>query len=186
MRNIKSIIIGLLLAFAILFTLAVTVSLIYEEEVSRYLVEELNDYILTEINVEEIDLSIIKKFPNATLQFKDVTIYSKSGYLKEIKGYNTDTLIYAKSIFIQIDLLSLLSKNYEIKSRKATAWTAPKLFGVSQKQIQLSDYIVYIEFNNNWDVVKLLKIPTDKLNPNKYNRIHLNKFLNEYSILDLF
>ena len=74
---------------------------------------------------------------------------------------------------------------YEIKSRKATAWTKPKVFGISQKQIQISDYVIYIEFNNNWDVEKLLKIPTDELDPNKYNRVHINiPLVEKYDILN--
>lgn len=116
MRNLKSIIIGLLIATAILFAIATTVSIIYEDEVSQYLVEELNEYILSEIEVEEVNFSLIKKFPKATLEFKNVTAYSKSGYFKEISGYNTDTLFFAKSIYIQLDILDILTKNYNINS----------------------------------------------------------------------
>jgi len=79
----------------------------------------------------------------------------------------------------------LTGKKYEIKSRKATAWNKPTLFGVSQKQIQLSDYVIYIEFNNDWEVEKLLKIPTNELNPNKYNRVPITiPLVKKYDILN--
>jgi hypothetical protein len=116
MQNIKSVIIGLLLGFTFLIGLAITASLIYEEEVSQYLVEELNEYLLSEIEVGDINLSVIKKFPKASLEFKDVIAYTKLGYLKQINNYNTDTLFYAKSLSIQINLLDLLTKEYNIKS----------------------------------------------------------------------
>ena len=116
MHNVKSILIGLLIGIFILFTLAISVSIIYEDEVSQYLVEELNEYILSEIEVDDVNFSMIKKFPKATLELKNVIAKSKSGYFKEISGLNTDTLFYAKSIFIQLNLFDIITKKYNITS----------------------------------------------------------------------
>lgn len=116
MQNVKSILIGLLLGIIILLSLLVSVSIIYEDEVSQYLVEELNEHILSEIKISDINFSLIKKFPKASLEFKDVIAFSKQGYFKDINGFNTDTLFYAKSISVQLNLLDILSKQYNISS----------------------------------------------------------------------
>lgn len=73
---------------------------------------------------------------------------------------------------------------YEIKSRWATPWNKPTLFAISKNQLKISDYVIYIEFDNNWNIVKLLKIPSNQVIPNTYNRVHITKSLVEkYSIL---
>ena len=61
MRNIKSIIIGLLLAVVILISIAVSVAYFHEEKLSRYLIAELNEYLLAEVEVEEVNFSLLKK-----------------------------------------------------------------------------------------------------------------------------
>ncbi|NOQ26956.1 MAG: hypothetical protein GQ564_16470 [Bacteroidales bacterium] len=116
MRNIKSIIIGLLLAIVILISIAVSVAYFYEEKVSRYLIAELNEYVLSEIEVEEVSFSLIKKFPQASLELKNVLAHSKEGFYSKIQGFNTDTLFFAQSIYIKFNLLDLLSKNYTVSS----------------------------------------------------------------------
>ncbi len=116
MQNLKSALIGLLLAIVILLTIAVSVSYFYEDQVSQYLVEELNQYILAEIEVEDVNFSLLKKFPKASLELKNVLAHSKKGFFRDIQGFNTDTLFFAKSIYIQINLFDLLSKNYVVNS----------------------------------------------------------------------
>ncbi len=116
MHHVKSILIGLFLGLIILFGITITVTVLYEDEVSQYLVEELNELILSEIEVEEVNFSLIKKFPKATLEFKNVVAYSKSGYLKTICGFETDTLFYAKRVYIQLNLLDILKKEYNVQS----------------------------------------------------------------------
>ncbi|PLX20232.1 MAG: hypothetical protein C0597_04425 [Marinilabiliales bacterium] len=116
MRNIKSILIGLFIGVIILLTTSVALSYFYEDQVSQYLIEELNEYLLSEVEVEDIKFSLIKKFPKASLELKNVVAFSKEGYLSKIQGYNTDTLFFAQSIFVQINILDLISKDLIISS----------------------------------------------------------------------
>lgn len=81
------------------------------------------------------------------------------------------------------DAIDNTGLKYEIKSRWATPWNKPTLFPISKNQLKTSDFIIYIEFDNNWNMVKLLKIPSNKVKPNIYNRVHITKSLVEkYSI----
>ncbi len=72
---------------------------------------------------------------------------------------------------------------YEIKARKETSWHTPNLFRVTKKQLETSDFIIYIEFDDNWEIKKLLKIPSSDLTPNKYKQVHITKErVRKYSI----
>jgi len=115
MRNIKSALIGISVGFIILLGIGITISIVYEEEVSQYLIAELNEYLLSEIEVGKVNLSVIKKFPKASIEFKNVLALTKSGYQKEINGLATDTLFYVKNLSVQINLLDLFSKKYIVK-----------------------------------------------------------------------
>jgi len=82
------------------------------------------------------------------------------------------------------DAVDNAGKKYEIKTRKATNYNKPGVFPVNKEQLQSSDFIIYVEFDNDWDLSKLLKIPTSKVNYNKHNRVSVNKALvEEFSIL---
>ncbi len=68
-------------------------------------------------------------------------------------------------------------RKYEIKTRKATAWNKPTIFPVNEDQLKSADFIIYVEFDDDWNLVKLLKIPTSEVQYNKYKRVILNKEL---------
>jgi hypothetical protein len=82
------------------------------------------------------------------------------------------------------DAIDKNNKKYEIKTRKATAWNRPKIFPIKQEQLESADYLVYVEFDDDWELVKLLKIPTNEITYNKHNRVIINKNLVEkYGIM---
>ena len=75
-------------------------------------------------------------------------------------------------------------KKYEIKTRKATAWNKPKVFPVKKSQLEIADFLIYVEFDDDWNLVRLLKIPTKEVSHNIHNRVVINKKLVEdYGVL---
>lgn len=82
------------------------------------------------------------------------------------------------------DAVDKRGKKYEIKTRKATAWNKPGIFPVKKSQLKIADFLIYVEFDDDWNIVILLKIPTKKVKPNVHNRVVINKTLIEkYSVL---
>ena len=82
------------------------------------------------------------------------------------------------------DAVDIEGKKYEIKTRKAWLWNKPTIFPVSPCQVLIADFLVYIEFDNKWNIGKLLKIPVKKLMINKYNRVQVSRDLvKKFSIL---
>lgn len=73
---------------------------------------------------------------------------------------------------------------YEIKTRKATSWNIPNIFPINPNQLSIVDFLIYVEFDNKWNLVKLLKIPAKKVIINKYNRISVSQdLIKKFSIL---
>ncbi|MCX7862270.1 MAG: hypothetical protein N2449_04685 [Bacteroidales bacterium] len=100
----------------VLFGLSAIIALtyIYQDEIVNYAKNHLKDYFDTEINIGSIDFSIIKKFPDATIILNDVFIKSSPTFNKKDFKINTDTLLFAKEIFLQFNLLKIIQEQYEL------------------------------------------------------------------------
>ncbi len=82
------------------------------------------------------------------------------------------------------DAIDKNGRRYEIKARKATSWNKPSLFPARKNQLSKVDFLVYIEFGNNWDLVRLLKIPAKKVRPSKSNRVYVSPdLIKKFSVL---
>lgn len=109
MQRIKKIALRILLLFIALIGLAVGLAYLFEDEVKLYAVNSVNKYVKTEIKVEQLDFSFIKRFPSASLEFKNVLAYGASESTKK------DTLFFMKSIFMEFDIWKLINKKYVLK-----------------------------------------------------------------------
>lgn len=109
MKKLKiiSIILGILIA--ILVVIGVIFSTIYEDKVKSYIIERINNSINTKIDVKEVEFSVFKKFPYASLEFQQVT--AEEVTKNEKKG----TLFSAQSVYLQFNILDILNENYTIK-----------------------------------------------------------------------
>jgi hypothetical protein len=83
----------------------------YQDEVKEYIVGELNKQLNTEIIIEgkDIDFTVIKNFPYASVDFKNVKA------LDAIQRKNKDTLFKAGKISFQFNIRDIFNKNYHIK-----------------------------------------------------------------------
>ncbi len=79
----------------------------YEPEVKALLVAELNKNLDVPVQVGDINLSLLSRFPNASLRFADVVI-------PETSGDPADTLLYVRNLYLQIGLLDFLKKNFTV------------------------------------------------------------------------
>lgn len=109
MSALKKISITLAIIVALFAAIGFYISSVYEDEVKNYLITEINNNLNTPVDIEEINFSVFKKFPYASVEFKNVT--AKEMSLKEKK----DDLFSVKSIFFQFNILDIIKKNYIIK-----------------------------------------------------------------------
>jgi hypothetical protein len=113
MKIIKWTVIGMTILFIILSSL----SLLLQDDVVAIFLNSVNRYLATKIEVGSYKLSLIRKFPKASVELENVVVYSSPGVEKnQFKGINTDTLLYAKSISLEFSMVNLIRGNYNIES----------------------------------------------------------------------
>src|ERR1700758_1729598 len=116
-KGLKRAIKALLWVFGILLILVLIpfiLLFIYEKEIKSAIVSEINTHLKTKVYIDpnNIDITLIKTFPNAALQFKNVTIM---GSLPDLPN---DTLLKAESIYLLFNAKDIWNKKYEINQIK--------------------------------------------------------------------
>lgn len=168
MRQLKIIGIILGIIIAIFVVIGVIFSTIYEDKIKAYIVEQINNSINTKIDVANIEFSVFKKFPYASLEFQEVTAEEVTNNQKK------RTLFSAQSIYLQFNIIDILNDNYTIK------------------KVQIEDGMVNVKIdkfgNDNYhfwkkskDSESQLSIELEKLTFKRFNFY----FLNDYKGLDM-
>jgi hypothetical protein len=109
MKLFKKVSILVLLIVVLLAGLAALFTWIYADEIERYGVEQVNELINTQIKVEEIEFSVFKKFPLASLAFKKVS--AKEVVDRKQKG----ELFSMQSIYLEFNIWKVIRGVYEVE-----------------------------------------------------------------------
>lgn len=120
MRVLKKLIATIAIFLLLFLAAGIVVSFLFGDEVREALVSGLNKSLKTEIEVGDIRFSVLRKFPNASLEFRDVLIKSSKGFRKnEFMKYQPDTLLWADKLFLEFSLRSLVTGRYTVTSFQA-------------------------------------------------------------------
>lgn len=126
---IKRIVFWLFFVSLFLVTLTTVLSKIYEDDIEQYAITEINKHINTEVKIRDIDFSILRHFPYASLNFKNVLIRDSYEKIE-----SSDTLLYAKNLFLNFNLLDIINENYNVRN------------------VNINDGIVKLKTTSNGDV----------------------------------
>ncbi len=88
----------------------ISLAYIYETEVKQYAIEKINEQINSKIKVEKIELSFLRRFPLASLQFHNVEI------MEAVKKGEAGSLFAADDIFLKFDIIDLLQNKIVLKN----------------------------------------------------------------------
>ena len=113
LKYVRRVLLYTIAGIVFLIGLAVLLAYIYEDRVKEYAVAQLNKRLNSEIQVGDIDLSFIKRFPYASLTFSDVT--AKDAIKTNPKG----NLLKAEKVYLQFSIWDIFDKNYCIKRIEA-------------------------------------------------------------------
>ena len=80
----------------------------FEKQVKQIIVSEINKQITSEVKVESIELTLIRRFPYASLYFRNVQIMDRD-------TVNPGILLEAQSIFLKFSIIDLLQGRYNLK-----------------------------------------------------------------------
>lgn len=111
LKKLRKTVIYTFLALLLALLALLSLLFIYEDEVKAAVVSELNKHLKAEIKVapENIDLTIIKTFPDCSIQFKNVLMYEALSVKKR------DTLLFAKQINLHFSIKDLWNKKYNVQ-----------------------------------------------------------------------
>ncbi|HBX52389.1 MAG: hypothetical protein A2275_06155 [Bacteroidetes bacterium RIFOXYA12_FULL_35_11] len=104
---------GLILLF---FAAGFIIANFYGNEISKFIISEINKNLKTEIKVGKVNFSVFKHFPDASVEFQDVYAKPTKGFNRsEFKGSFKDTLFSAQSLFLQFNIIDIYYERYKIK-----------------------------------------------------------------------
>ena len=107
-KLLKRVIISLSIILFVFIGAGLAISYFYEDKVKEIIKAEINKQIDTQIEVEEIEFSVIERFPFASLRFKNVVI--KDAIKKGVKG----NFLEASDVYLKFSIFNLFRSNYKI------------------------------------------------------------------------
>ncbi len=111
LRFFKRLFFTIVIAAVSIITISVTLVYVYEADVKALIIKELNKHLNAEVRIDpaNIDLTILRSFPDCALEFKDLTIMEATR--EKVK----DTLLFTERLTLAFNIKDLFNKNYHIK-----------------------------------------------------------------------
>jgi len=102
-------------AFAVLLLVLAAIAWFFQDEVKAKLVAALNTHLTAPLHQEGIELTLIKRFPQASLRIRQP-------FMREVRtdGLPADTLLFADDLYLEFSIFSLLSGNYTVRDLHGT------------------------------------------------------------------
>lgn len=109
-RRFRRLLLALTALSVVLVTALVVIATVYEEEVKARLIGALNERLLAPVQVGDIDLTLLARFPNASMRMRDVL-------MEEVRtdGLTPDTLLMARELYLEFNLWSLFGGDYTVQ-----------------------------------------------------------------------
>ncbi|MBL7986267.1 MAG: hypothetical protein JNM91_14775 [Flavobacteriales bacterium] len=109
LRTFRRILLITLVVMVTLFTALVTLSYVYQDEVTGKLVAELNTHLKAPVEQQGISFTLIGRFPQASLRLHRVL-------MREVRtdSLPADTLLYAEDLFLEFGLFSLFRDDLSV------------------------------------------------------------------------
>jgi len=97
------------------------IGFVYGDKVKELVVREINSRLMVPVEVAQVDFTLFRNFPDASVVFRNVAMKPPAG-IGDAPG-----LLHAKSVSLRIGLFSIVTGNYKIRSliideASATLW----------------------------------------------------------------
>lgn len=103
MKKIYKIALGIIAFF---FVLLISIPLLFQDKVMNLVKTTINNNVNAKVDFSDSNLSLIRNFPNATVQLYDLTVINNV-------PFEGDTLVYAKEVNLKLKLTELLKNTSE-------------------------------------------------------------------------
>src|SRR5579859_4714904 len=109
-RFLKGFLIGLIALLALVVIAAIVLPRLYRDTIRVDLEREIDQHVVAEVTFSEVELRLLRHFPNLTLSLSDLLIVGKN-------EFKSDTLAAVREAQLEVNLWSLVAKReIEIKS----------------------------------------------------------------------
>ncbi len=82
---------------------------------SEIIQSELQHFITSEISIENAEVSLFKRFPNISIELKNVNLIGANQTDTTLSDHSAKELLNAKRVFLEFNLIDFLKKNYTVK-----------------------------------------------------------------------
>jgi len=114
-RFLKISLISLLSLASLLAMGSGVVSYFFKDEVIGFVIESINKQVTSRIQVQSVHFSVIRKFPNAAVEFKHVVMSPAKDFdTLSFEPEHSRHLLVAESVFAEMNLFRLLTGDYRI------------------------------------------------------------------------
>lgn len=107
-RKVAKILLLIVAIIVLLFGVLIGLAYYFEKEIKAYSIAQIENQIGVSIKVDDIQFSFIRKFPMASLWFKNVVISGSCDSIQKTE------LIKASRIFLNFNVRDIFNKNYRI------------------------------------------------------------------------
>ncbi|MCF6353465.1 MAG: hypothetical protein L3J06_10680, partial [Cyclobacteriaceae bacterium] len=147
MKLVRKLFFYLIIAITITTSVLVIAVILYKEEIIILLKEEINKKIKTKLEVNKIDLKLVKGFPNISVDFQGVKLYS---------SFKDEILLESKNVYFVLNIIdlyngSIVVERLEIidaKINPSTNKLGEKNFDVFVKNDSLNSTIKSLNLNS--------------------------------------
>lgn len=115
MKKVLKFFFRLIIIVVLLAGILFIASKLLEQKIVDKAITILNNQLDVPIYVDNISFSLLKKFPNATLQMNNVTILSAKDFNRShFEETSADTLVFIKELYLSMNLPALLNNSLHI------------------------------------------------------------------------
>ena len=102
LKKIRKFLLYFTFCFLLIVTAIVILAKVYTQEIKQYAISYLNQYLTTEVHVDNVRLDLLKRFPQATLVFENA-------HIEDLNNAATgDTMLFAKELLLKFDFIENL------------------------------------------------------------------------------
>jgi hypothetical protein len=105
-KNFRLIKVLLIIVF-ITFTSLYLFVLSYQKNIKQAFVDQLNKYLITEVKISDVHISVFKKFPHISLVLDDIRIPDPNNEKELLADF--------ENIYLTLDIIQILKKNYLVE-----------------------------------------------------------------------
>ena len=165
MNVIKKITLIAITLLLIVFAIALGGTLLYEKEITKVALENFNKNLKKPIQTSEVNFSILKKFPFASIELNNLIILDVT---------QKDTLLTAEKFYLKLNIIDLFKKVYNFKLIEIKNGSLNIILDENGKE----NYLIFEgkSEKNNFDLQNIIIENTSIVYQNKLEKIRFKTY----------